>query len=117
MATDNVTEQVLNHHLTAFGDNDLEEILKDYTEESEVFTPDGPLKGLDEIRKMFEDFFYAIPKGSTFKMKQSTVKGTIAYIAWESDSAIAKIPIGTDTFFMEGDKIRFHTVADYRISK
>ncbi|RYE20587.1 MAG: nuclear transport factor 2 family protein [Sphingobacteriaceae bacterium] len=117
MAANNVTEQVLNHHLTAFGGNDLEEILKDYTEESEVFTPDGPLKGLDAIRKMFEDFFHAIPTGSVFRMKQLTVAGTIAYIAWESESAVAKIPIGTDTFFLEGDKIRFHTVADYRISK
>lgn len=112
-----VTKDVLINHLTAFGSSNLDEIMKDYTEESEVLTPDGSLKGLAAIRKFFEDFFIAIPAGSTFEMKQLTVTGHVAYIAWSSESAVAKIPMGTDTFFLEGDKIRFHTVADYRIAE
>ncbi|HSJ69795.1 MAG TPA: nuclear transport factor 2 family protein [Anditalea sp.] len=114
---DTTTNAILTHHLTAFGNNDLDEIMKDYTEESEVLTPKGPLKGLEEIRKFFEDFFKAIPTGSSFEMKQLTVTGPMAYIAWSSESRVAKIPMGTDTFFMEGDKIKFHTVADYRLSE
>ena len=106
-----ITTDVLNHHLTAFGDNDLVEILKDYTKDSEVLTPEGPLKGLDAIRKFFVDFFVQIPTGSDFKMKQLTVVGNAAYIVWTSESAVAKIPLGTDSFFLEGDKIRLHTVA------
>jgi hypothetical protein len=42
---DTITKDVLMHHLTAFGNNDLSEIMKDYTNESEVHTPVGPLKG------------------------------------------------------------------------
>ncbi|TXK36949.1 nuclear transport factor 2 family protein [Pontibacter qinzhouensis] len=114
---ENITKEVLTHHLTAFGSNNLEEIMKDYTEESVVLTPDGPLKGLAAIRKFFEDFFITIPTGSAFEMKQLTVIGYVAYIAWSRESAVAKIPIGSDTFFLEGDKIRFHTVADYRIAR
>ena len=113
---DKTTKDVLMHHLTAFGNNDLEEIMKDYTNESEVLTPDGPLKGLDAIRNFFADYFIVIPTGSAFEMKQLTVTHNVGYVAWTSESAKAKIPIGTDTFFLEGDKIRFHTVADYRIS-
>ena len=45
-----ITRQVLTHHLTAFGDNNIEEILKDYVEESEIFTPVGTLRGLAAIR-------------------------------------------------------------------
>ena len=112
-----ITSEILNHHLTAFGNNDLMEIMKDYTEESEVLTPNGPLKGLAAIRKFFEEFFLAIPTGSAFDMKQLTVTGHVGYIAWASESAVVKIPMGTDTFILEGDKIRLHTVADYREAK
>lgn len=112
-----LTKAVLIHHLTAFGNNDLDEILKDYTEESQVLTPGGPLNGLAAIRQFFADYFVTIPTGSAFEMKQLTVTHNVGYVAWSSDSAIAQIPMGTDTFFLEGDKIRFHTVADYRIPK
>lgn len=50
-------------------------------------------------------------------MKQKTIEGNVAYIAWASESGSDKIPMGTDTFVFEGDKIQYHTVADYRIKK
>lgn len=112
-----MTKDILMHHLTAFGNNNLEAIMKDYTEQSEVLTQEGPLKGLEAIRKFFEEFFITIPKGSEFEMKQLTVTNNVAYIAWSSKSAVAEIPFGTDTFFLEDDKIRFHTVASYVLSK
>lgn len=108
-------EQILMHHLIAFGDNNLDEILKDYTEQSIVMTPNGTLKGLAEISTFFKDFFEAIPTGSAFSMQQKIIEGNVAYIAWASKSNKAKIPMGTDTFVFEGDKIQYHTVADYRL--
>jgi ketosteroid isomerase-like protein len=115
MATtqETTTREVLNHHLNAFGSNDLHEILKDYTEESQVLTPNGPLRGLAAIRTFFEDFFAQIPTGSEFEMKQLSVVDNVAYILWSSKSAMANIPLGTDSFFLEGNKIRLHTVASY----
>jgi ketosteroid isomerase-like protein len=106
-----VTSQVLNHHLSAFGNNDLPEILKDYTEESELLTPAGPLKGLTAIRSFFADYFRIIPTGSSFEMKRLTVTSNAAYLVWASASPVADIPLGTDSFFLEGNKIRLHTVA------
>ncbi|OOV20490.1 hypothetical protein BXU10_13120 [Flavobacterium sp. LM4] len=107
-------EQILMHHLIAFGDNNLDEILKDYTEQSIIMTPNRTIKGLTEIRKFFKDFFEAIPSGSHFEMKQKSIEGKVAYIAWASKSNIADIPMGTDTFVFDGDKIQYHTVADFR---
>jgi len=117
VTSESVTGDILTHHLTAFGNNDIEEILKDYTEQSELLTPNGPLKGLTPIRQFFADYFAVIPTGSTFQLNQLTVTGNVAYVAWASESDVAKIPMGTDSFFLEGDKILFHTVADYRIIK
>lgn len=117
ITNDKTTKDVLIHHLTAFGNNDLDEIMKDYMDESEVLTPDGPLKGLDAIRNFFAEYFIVIPTGSAFEMKQLIVTHNVAYVAWTSESADTKIPIGTDTFLLEGEKIRFHTVADFRVRK
>ena len=114
MATnETTTKDILTHHLTAFGGNNLDEILKDYTEQSEVLTPSGHVKGLDAIRDFFADFFVTIPTGSAFEMKQLIITGNVAYIAWASKSAVAEIPMGTDTFFLEDGKIRIHTVVSY----
>ena len=118
MATnETMTKDILMHHLTAFGNNDLDEIMQDYTEQSEVLTQNGLLKGLEAIREFFEQFFVTIPTGSEFEMKQLIITENVAYIAWSSKSAVAEIPMGTDTFFFEQDKIRFHTVASYILGK
>lgn len=106
-----ITNDVLMHHLTAFGNNNLEEIMLDYTEDSVVLTAEGTKKGLIAIADFFSAFFISIPTGSTFEMKQMTVSENVAHIIWASESAIAAIPFGTDTFVLENDKIRFHTVA------
>ena len=111
------TNEILTHHLTAFGNNDLDEIMKDYTAESEVLTIDGAIKGLELIRNFFSEMFTTIPTGSEFEMKKLTVAGNVAHIIWSSKSEIAEIPMGSDTFIFEDDKIKTHTVAAYISNK
>lgn len=113
----NNTEEILIQHLTAFGNNDLDAIVSDYTEESLIFTSKGIIRGLKNIRQFFTEFFEVIPKGSEFGMVQKIVEDYVAYIVWNSDSKIAKIPLGTDSFVFEDGKIKYHMVADYRIGK
>jgi ketosteroid isomerase-like protein len=110
-------KEILTHHLIAFGNNDLDEILEDYTEESVVITRQGMISGLPAIRKFFEDFFAVIPSGSAFDMDQKIIVANIAYIVWNSESDLMKFPLGTDTFVFDGEKIKYHTVADYRVTK
>lgn len=109
------TAEVLHHHLSAFGSNNLEAILSDYSEESVILTKDGPVIGLADIRIFFERFFQLIPAGSSFEMIRQEISGPVAYIAWSSKSPTASIPMGTDTFFIEKGMIQYHTVADHRI--
>jgi ketosteroid isomerase-like protein len=107
------TKEILTHHLTAFGNNDLDEIMKDYTEESQVLSIDGVLKGLDLIRNFFSELFTIIPIGSEFEMKQLTITGNVAHIIWTSKSEVAEIPMGSDTFIFEENKIKTHTVVAF----
>ena len=110
-------QEVVNHHLAAFLEADLNEILKDFTEESELLTPDGPLKGLDAIRSFFEEAFKIVPKGSTFELKQMIVRDNVTYLAWTCESSFVSIPIGTDSFIVENDKIIYQTLAAHIIPK
>lgn len=105
------TKQVLMHHLTAFGNNNLDEIMLDYTEHSVLLTDKGILKGLELIRSFFMEMFTAIPTGSFFEMKQLTISDNVAHIIWSSKSNVAEILFGTDTFFITDSKITAHTVS------
>ena len=111
------TEEILNHHLSAFVETDVDEIMKDYTANSELLTPQGPVKGLDGIRSFFEEIFKIAPKGSALDLKQVLIRDNMAYIVWAGESSFVSIPFGADTFIMENDKILFQNVAAYIIPK
>ncbi len=65
------TSDVLGHHLQAFGDGNLDEIMADFTNDSVFFAPSGPLKGLDAIRGQFVGMFEEFGKpGKSFEMLQ-----------------------------------------------
>ena len=51
------TKEVLMRHLKAFGNNNLDEIMLDYTEQSTILFIKGAIKGLDNIRQFFEEMF------------------------------------------------------------
>ncbi len=48
-----MTRKNLIHHLIAIENGDIDEIMKDYVENSTVFTPEGIKKGLREIKDFF----------------------------------------------------------------
>jgi hypothetical protein len=48
------TKDVIDHHLKAFGEGDLKDVLSDYALGAVLFTPNGPLRGADAIRPLFD---------------------------------------------------------------
>jgi hypothetical protein len=44
------TEDVFDHHVNCFGEGDLQGMLADYSPGAILFTPGGPLKGIDSFR-------------------------------------------------------------------
>jgi hypothetical protein len=111
------TKEILDHHVSAFVETDVEEIMKDFSEQSELLTPQGPLKGLSAIRSFFVEIFKVAPKGSSLEMKQELIRDNIAYVVWTCDSPFVTIPMGTDTFIMEGDKIIYQILAAHIVPK
>jgi ketosteroid isomerase-like protein len=100
------TKDVLDQHLKCFGAGDLKGILADYAPGAVLFTPDGPLKGVDAIRPLFERMFAEFGKpGAAFSMKQQFVEGDYAYILWTAETAENVYEVGTDTFVVRDGKI------------
>lgn len=104
------TNAILTRHLKAFGENNSKEIIADYSEDATIFTLSREITGLNAIEDFFIDLFGLIPKGSPFSIKQSRVKDSIAYIVWESESQADETYLGSDTFILEGNKIKYHTL-------
>ncbi len=100
------TKDVLKHHMKCFGEGDLEGTLSDYTSDAVLFMPDGPRKGPDEMRPVFEAVFAEFAKpGTTFNLQQLSVEGDYAYVLWTADTADNLYEFSTDTFVIRDGKI------------
>ena len=111
-------EEVVDHHFNAFLKNDVDEIMKDYVDESEIWNSEGRIQGLEAIAGFFAYAFSVLPKkGTQFGIKQKIVKGDWVYFAWNADSPVISIPTGADTFVVKHGKILLQTVATHLMSK
>jgi hypothetical protein len=105
------TEETLLKHLQAFGSGDVDAIMADYDEAAVFIMPNGPLRGKDEIRLLFESLVADLPPGSTLEVSEQIVEGEIAYIVWSGESEMLKVPFATDTFIVRDGKIVAQTLA------
>jgi hypothetical protein len=96
------TEATLSHHLQAFSEG-VDAIMQDYTADSVLFTPDGPLRGLEPIRAFFHGFLTDSPPEllRAMTLVRQDVQGDVAYILWKAEPYI---PLATDTFVVRDGK-------------
>jgi len=112
------TKDVVDNHLKCFGERDLEGILSDYAPEAVFFTPQGPLKGIAEIRELFVALLAEFKKpGATFSLNHLSVEGDYAYILWNAETADNVYELVTDTFIVRDGKIAVQSFAARIMSK
>ena len=103
------TNDVLDRHMATFGKQDMAGILADYAADAVMFTPGGPVRGTEALRKGFEQLFAEWGKpGVTFTLKQRTVEGKNAYIFWDAETADNVYEGAMDAFVVENGKIVAH---------
>lgn len=97
------TAETLAHHLQAINQG-IDPIMSNYTDESVLFTPDGPIKGLAGIREFFTTFLDNSPPEliQALTVTRQDVEGEVAYIHWQAPPFI---PFATDTFVIRDGKI------------
>ena len=104
------TKDVLDNHLKCFAEGDLKGILSDFAPGAVLFTSDGPLRGTDAIRPLFQAMIAEFGKpGATFSMKQQSVEGDYAYIVWTAETADNVYEVATDTLVVRNGKIVAHS--------
>ena len=113
------TEEVLDHHLQAFGTADLDGILEDYGDDSIIISgDDGVLTSRDQWAKFFQGLFDEFAKpGMTFSLDKKIVEGDTAFIAWSAETADNVYNLGTDTFTIRDDKIVSQTLVTHKTPK
>lgn len=102
------TEQVLNHHLTSLGGEDIDAVLEDYTDRSIIVTPGGQARGLEQIRKLFEGLIATVPKAQ-YTLNSSTIVDQVVLLEWSAASEKTHISNGVDTFVIVSGKIMYQT--------
>lgn len=106
------TQSVLDDHLDAFANQDLEKVMVDYTDDSTVVTNMGVFRGLEEIEGLFADLFEEFSQeGSTIEVDDTVVDGEFAYLLWHGESPDNVYEFCTDTFHIPGETIDFQTFA------
>jgi ketosteroid isomerase-like protein len=107
------TDDVLSHHLEAFNNQDMEENLADYGEESVVLLPGGEEhRGLDAIEALFAGFFEEFGKdGAEFVLDDRTTEGDLAFIVWHAETPDNTYEHVSDTFLIRDGIIEVQWVA------
>jgi ketosteroid isomerase-like protein len=107
------TETVVRNHLQAFLEQKgVAAIVSDYDEDARFYSEAKVYRGKQEISGFFTDFINSLPVGAIehFTLRSLRVDRDIAYITWCVGS---DIPLGTDTFVVDGGKIVSQTFAMY----
>ena len=105
-------ENVITHHLQALGQNELAELMDDYTDQSEIWTQDGIIAGKEAISSFFSYAFTLFPKDKTsLDIKKMIAKEDKVYLVWTADSPVIEVPFATDCFQVKNGKIIWQSVA------
>ena len=104
------TNAVLDNHLAAAQRGDLEAVLSDFSEDSVLFLPQGPVRGIAALREFYNAFLTKPPSGFPvgFELLRRDVDGEIAYIVWKAEPGVL---LATDTFLVRDRKIMVQTFA------
>lgn len=110
--SENKTKAVLEHHWQAFIQNNMEEVMADYSEESILITPDRTYKGLEEIQENFRNAYQTFPQAhTTFQLNKSVIVGDVGYILWQAKTPTLDLTYASDTFIIRNGKIISQTYA------
>lgn len=106
------TKATLDRHMAAFGARDVDKILEDFTEESVIFGPEGPARGLAALRRFFVHELAAFTPEivASFKVLRLDIDGEVGYMTFSGGPSL---PFGTDTYIVRDGKIAIETTAAY----
>ncbi|NER38425.1 MAG: nuclear transport factor 2 family protein [Oscillatoria sp. SIO1A7] len=104
------TREVWEHHIEAWDNSDIDEIMSDYSEDSVLILNNEIYKGIDEVACVFESLFDIFADGNNI-IAPETIEGEAIYITWNYTPPNDRAYDGTDSFFLRDDIIEYQTIA------
>lgn len=114
MATteESTTDEVLDHHLDAFGECDLDAVMDDYASDAVMIADGDVVEGADEIAALFDTLFDEFDDPDVeFSLNERVVHDDYAYIKWEAETPETVYDFATDTFVVRDGEIVAQTLA------
>lgn len=107
------TEDVLNRHLEAFSEQDLDMMLDTYADDAVLLNEEHTFRGCEEIRDEFERLFAefsGVDMSENGRILTKT-EGQYAYIVWGAETPNKIYEYVSATFVISEGKIQFQTMA------
>ena len=99
-------EQTVARHLQALTQS-IDAVLSNYTEASVLFTPNGPVRGLGELKNFYETVLASMPGLiEAVQIQRQDVNGDTAYVVWTAEPYFS---LASDTFVIRDGKIMTQT--------
>jgi len=104
------TEAVWEHHIQAWDNSDLEEIMSDYSEDSILILNNTVYEGIDQVAGVFDRLFDIFADGNNI-IAPETIEGEVIYITWNYTPPNDHAYDGTDSFVVRNGIIEYQTIA------
>ncbi|MEB3281787.1 MAG: nuclear transport factor 2 family protein [Lyngbya sp.] len=104
------TKQVWEHHIQAWDNSDLEDIMSDYSEDSILILNNTLYKGIDQVACVFDSLFDIFANGNNI-IAPETIEGEVIYITWNYTPFNDDSYDGTDSFVVRNGVIEYQTIA------
>jgi len=101
---------VVNHHIRAYANKDIEAVLQDYADDAVMVMPNGICAGKRELRKGFEAFLAMQTPSTKMTMKVASIHGDVVVEDWSLDGGGTSTIKGSDVFVVRHGKIVFHAL-------
>jgi hypothetical protein len=103
---------VVQGHVQTLGQDNLDVIMKDYSEDSVLFTPGGLLRGPNEIGAYWGEFLKTRPPDflQASKILRQDATGEVVYLTWTAEPYIKW---AAETFIVRNGKIEVQTIGTY----
>ncbi len=104
------TRKVWEHHINAWDNSDLEDIVSDYSEDSILILNHTVYKGIDQVACVFDSLFEIFADDNNI-IAPETIEGEVMYITWNYTPPNGHAYDGTDSFVVRNGIIEYQTIA------
>jgi hypothetical protein len=100
-------QEVFSHHVQALADRDIDALIKDYSADALILTPQGALEGTAGAEQFYQQAFQALPDAE-FTVRWTVYGQDSLMAAWNATASVGHVDDGVDTLSFTDGTIHLH---------